>query len=38
MFTEPVSFLDNVLEETDFLYVIACRNLVVWQCVARACQ
>lgn len=30
MFTEPVSFLDNVLEETGFLYVIACSNRVVW--------
>lgn len=30
MFTEPVSFLDNVLEETGFLYVIACSNLVIW--------
>lgn len=38
MFTEPVSFLDNVLEETGFLYVIACSNLVVWQCAAGECQ
>ena len=30
MFTEPVSFPDNVLEETGFLYVIACSNLVAW--------
>ncbi len=30
MFIESVSFLDNVLEETDFLYVIAFRNLVAW--------
>ncbi len=30
MFTEPVSFLDNVLEETGFLYVIARRNLAAW--------
>lgn len=30
MFTEPVSFPDNVLEETDFLYVIACSNRVAW--------
>lgn len=30
MFTEPVSFLDNVLEETGFLYVIACSNLAAW--------
>ena len=30
MFTEPVSFLDNVLGETGFLYVIAYRNLVAW--------
>ena len=30
MFIESVSFLDNVLGETGFLYVIARKNLVAW--------
>ncbi len=38
MFTEPVSFLDNVLEETGFLYVIACSNQVAWEWAPRECQ